>query len=156
MGRFSTGSFDLNDVERIAYTMEDVRKLLCLSESGICRLISKGEFPIVVAVRRKLIPIKPFNHWLSINHPQIYAKCSNNEISKIPIVKKSYSVPEVRRMLGIGKTSSYEFVKSGAVETIRVNQRLRITKSSFDKWFHSQDEKHNELTKKGGVQQWHL
>ena len=152
MGRFITRGFDLNDVEKIAYTMEDIRKILCISESGVCRLLSKSQFPVVVAVRRKLIPIEPFNRWLSINHPQIYAKVVKTDIKRTPSEKKSYSVPEVRRMLGIGKTSSYEFVKSGSVEVIQVNKQLRITKSSFDEWFYSQNKNYYETAKKGGAQ----
>lgn len=55
------------------------------------------------------------------------------------IGKKSYAVPEIKKMLGIGKASSYEFIKAEEIETIVIGNNVRVTKESFDKWFHSGD-----------------
>ncbi len=55
--------------------------------------------------------------------------------------KKSYSVPEIKRMLGmlgVGKTTSYALVKMGCFQTVIVGKHMRILKDSFDNWLASQ------------------
>ena len=48
------------------------------------------------------------------------------------------SVPEMRRMLGLGKTASYWLVKKNYFETIVVAGRMRIMLDSFERWYQSQ------------------
>ena len=52
--------------------------------------------------------------------------------------KKSYSVPEIKRMLSIGKTSAYALVKTGCFQSVIVGKQIRILKESFDDWFSNQ------------------
>ncbi len=52
--------------------------------------------------------------------------------------KKSMSVPEMRRMLGLGKTESYWVVKKNYFETITVAGKMRIMVDSFEKWYAKQ------------------
>lgn len=52
--------------------------------------------------------------------------------------KTSMSVPEMRRMLGLGKTASYWLVKKNYFETIVVAGRMRIMLDSFESWYQSQ------------------
>lgn len=52
--------------------------------------------------------------------------------------RKSYSVPEMKKMLGIGKTSAYALVKTGCFETTVAGGKIRILKDSFHKWLNGQ------------------
>jgi len=52
--------------------------------------------------------------------------------------KKSMSVTEMRRMLGLGKTESYWLVKKNYFETIIIAGRMRVMVDSFEKWYASQ------------------
>lgn len=52
----------------------------------------------------------------------------------IPIEKRTYTVPEIQDILGIGKNSAYSLVKSGAFRTVRISGCIRVSKKSFDKW----------------------
>lgn len=52
--------------------------------------------------------------------------------------KITYSVPEIKRMLGIGKTSAYALVKEGYFEKVEVAGEIRVMKDSFDTWFANQ------------------
>ena len=129
------------DVPKIAYKVKDISKILSISERAASRLLVKQEFPSILAVRQKLVPIAPFNVWLKKNYPK-------KHINELPISpmdlkgKKSYSVPAIRKMLGIGKTGSYELIKSDDFEVVLIGGHIRITKESIDKWFHSQDPLH--------------
>ena len=46
--------------------------------------------------------------------------------------QESFTVPELRKMLGIGKTEAYWLIKHKDILTVRINGRLRIIRSSFD------------------------
>ena len=49
--------------------------------------------------------------------------------------KKSMSVPEMRRLLGLGKTDSYWLVKKNYFETIIVSGKMRVMIDSFENWY---------------------
>lgn len=52
--------------------------------------------------------------------------------------KKSMSVPEMRKMLGLGKTDSYWLIKKNCFETIIVAGKMRVMVDSFEKWYANQ------------------
>lgn len=52
--------------------------------------------------------------------------------------KKSMSVTEMRKLLGIGKTDSYWLVKKGYFETVIIAGKMRIMVDSFEKWYDNQ------------------
>ena len=52
--------------------------------------------------------------------------------------KKSMSVPEMRRILGLRKTESYWLVKKKDFETIVIAGKMRIMIDSFEEWYNSQ------------------
>lgn len=60
----------------------------------------------------------------------------NQTTDEQPIVfeKRTYTVPEIQDILGIGKNSAYSLVKSGAFRTVRIGGSIRISKKSFDMW----------------------
>jgi excisionase family DNA binding protein len=50
------------------------------------------------------------------------------------IGKRSYSVDEIRQILGIGRRQAYELCNSGCFPIIRVGHIIRVSKASFDHW----------------------
>lgn len=52
--------------------------------------------------------------------------------------KTSMSVPEMQKMLGMGKTNSYHLLKKGYFQTIIVGKNIRILVDSFEEWYQSQ------------------
>ena len=55
-----------------------------------------------------------------------------------PIRKTSMSVPEMQKMLGLGKTEAYWLVKKKYFKTVVVGRRMRILLSSFEEWYANQ------------------
>lgn len=51
-----------------------------------------------------------------------------------PAEKRTYSVEEVRAMLGISRRKAYELCGGHEFKVIRVGRILRISKASFDEW----------------------
>lgn len=52
--------------------------------------------------------------------------------------KKSMSVPEMRRILGLGKTESYWLVKKNYFTTVVVAGKMRVMVDSFEEWYANQ------------------
>ena len=52
--------------------------------------------------------------------------------------RTTMSVPEMRRLLGLGKTESYWLVHKKVFETILVNGKMRIRLESFENWYSMQ------------------
>ena len=52
--------------------------------------------------------------------------------------KKSMSVMEMGRMLGLKKTNSYWLIKKGWFETVSVAGKMRVMVDSFEEWYQSQ------------------
>ena len=48
--------------------------------------------------------------------------------------KRTYTVEEIARILGIGRTSAYILVKEGHFKNVRIGNAIRISKRSFDEW----------------------
>ena len=52
--------------------------------------------------------------------------------------KKSISVPELQRILGLKKGAAYWLIKQGHFETVIVGKKMRVILDSFEKWYASQ------------------
>lgn len=51
--------------------------------------------------------------------------------------KKSYSVAEIQRILGISRPTVYGLIKKNEFQSVRMNDGIRIIKASFDAWLDS-------------------
>ena len=66
-----------------------------------------------------------------------------NEVSPykekpVEVMRTTMSVPEMRKLLGLGKTESYWLVHRNHFETILVNGKMRIVLESFEHWYSMQ------------------
>lgn len=55
--------------------------------------------------------------------------------------KRTYTVKEIAKMLGISENAGYAFVKEMKDEfrTVRIGTAIRVSKKSFDKWLDEQE-----------------
>lgn len=60
-----------------------------------------------------------------------------NGASQTAPTKKSYSVAEIQKILGVSRPTAYKLVKQGKFQSVRLNNNIRIIKSSFDDWLNS-------------------
>lgn len=49
--------------------------------------------------------------------------------------KKSISVPEMGRLLGLGKTESYYLVKKNWFKVVTIGGKMRVMADSFEEWY---------------------
>ena len=48
--------------------------------------------------------------------------------------KRIYTVEEIQNILGVGKNTAYNLVKTKAFHSVRIGGNIRISKRSFDAW----------------------
>lgn len=48
--------------------------------------------------------------------------------------KRVYTVNEIQDILGIGRTTAYALVKRNVFHSIRVGQKILISRNSFEEW----------------------
>lgn len=48
--------------------------------------------------------------------------------------RRTYTVEDIARVLGIGRTSAYNLVREGHFKVVRIGNAIRISKKSFDEW----------------------
>lgn len=48
--------------------------------------------------------------------------------------QRTYTVEEIAKILGIGRTSAYNLVKEGHFKIVRIGNAIRVSKKSFDEW----------------------
>ena len=53
--------------------------------------------------------------------------------------KRTYTVEEIAKILGIGRTAAYSLVHSGVFKMVRIGSSIRVSKASFDDWLDKQD-----------------
>lgn len=51
--------------------------------------------------------------------------------------KRTYTVAEICKILGVGRGSVYNLIKEGAFKAVLVDSKYRIIKASFDEWLDS-------------------
>lgn len=65
----------------------------------------------------------------------------NNATQKAAyMLKKTYRVEEIAKILDIGRSSAYELVKQGYFKTVRIGTAIRISRKSFDAWLENHAE----------------
>ena len=53
--------------------------------------------------------------------------------------KKTYTVAEIAKILGVSKGAAYSLVKENTFKSIKIGKSIRINKESFDKWFYRKE-----------------
>lgn len=130
---------ELEKINKMAYSTHEVKEILKLSMRQTYQLLAKKPFPIIIAVKTKLIPIRTFHKWALKNYPNIKLPDFKPKLDILGSDRTSYTVPEIRTMLGMKKTTSYELIKTGVFKTIMIDNHIRVNRESFEDWFHSQD-----------------
>ena len=58
--------------------------------------------------------------------------------------KKSYTVKEIREILGISSSTAAKLIKANMFRSIRVGREVRIPKADFDAWIDNESKELNQ------------
>lgn len=130
-------------LREVSYSPQEIAAMLSVSEDRIYRLIADGQLETFKADSWMRVPRESFERWYSGQNKYLKPE-DRTELNEL--LSNTYSLPEIRRMLGIHRNTVYEIVSresgKGIFEVIIVNNHKRITKESFERWYASQNRYH--------------
>ena len=57
-----------------------------------------------------------------------FSKSMITNTDDLPLV---LTISEISKILGIGKNTAYDLIRSGAIKSVRVGRQIRVSKSAF-------------------------
>lgn len=121
------GDKEKEDIEWDTYSIEEVQKLLKISEDEARKLVKSGLFKTY----------RVGNEYRA-SRKSVEERKKTVEAMLTYQNQKTMSVPDLMRILGLGKTSTYRLVNQCYFKTYVVFGKLRIDVESFEKWYAGQ------------------
>ena len=140
------GSAPGSEIESISYSINDLSKLLNISDDCVYALLKKENIPIIIVSNQKRVKKHIFHKWLS---QQSHYRTPQQREADSKAMKTSLSLPEMCRMICLNRNQSYHLVKSTpALEVIVIGDQKRVTINSFNTWYANQSDyrKFDELS----------
>ena len=135
-----------SELREYSYSIAELAELLGLKESTVYGLIAKGYFDKVETLGKCHITKESFNRWY--DSQDTYLTVDDREKYR-DVLDSTYSLPEVRQMLGIHRNQVYYFVDHGKFDVVMFRNTKRITKESFHRWLNSQTKHKIKVTDAG-------
>ncbi len=110
-----------------SYSSEQIQKMFSLTEDEALKLLKSGLFKVY----------RPGNEYRASKK----SVEENQHIVKTMLIyreKKTISIPDLRRILGLGKTAVYRLVNHQYFKTFVVFGKMRVDVESFEEWYANQ------------------
>ncbi len=116
-----------DDVEWESYSMREIQNLLSVTAEEALKLINSGLFKTYRAGNEYRVSKKSVQE--------------NRKIIKAMLTyqnNKTMTVPDVMRILGLGKTATYRLINQCRFKTYLVFGKMRVDVDSFEEWYAGQ------------------
>lgn len=107
-------------------SVPELQRMLGLKKGAAYWLIKQGHFETVIVGNKMRVMLDSFEEW----------------IAQRAVLETTYSATEVAAMLGVHRNTVYNLIASGLFKTERYNDRPRIDKESFIRWYRGQKRYH--------------
>ena len=117
-------------------SVEELGRILGLKKTGRYWLVHKNLFETTTFLGKIWIRRDSFEEWYA--HQVKYHKVDGEEPGS-ELKKGSYSVRDIAGMFRLHEGTVYELIKREGIETITIDDRMRVPRKAFDRWYASQD-----------------
>lgn len=119
------------------YCVAEIADMLFLHDQSVRDLIEKQGWLTLIVAGRLRVPKKIFDQWYASQHR--YRNRDDRERDKVA-EETSMTVPEMGRLLGLNRYQAWEVYRHAKdqLKLIRVAEKPRITRESFDNWYANQ------------------
>lgn len=141
------GSAPGSEIKSISYSIDDLSKLLNISDDCVYDLLKKEDIPIIIVSNQKRVKKRIFHKWLS---QQSHYRTPQQREADSKAIKASMSMPEMGRIICLNRDQVYHLLKSTPeLEVIVIGDQKRVTIESFNTWYANQSDyrKFDELSK---------
>lgn len=115
-------------------SVPDLKRILGLGKTAAYRLVNQCQFKTYVIFGKLRIDVESFEKWYS---GQFHYKKVSGERPGTDYTE-TIAPTTMAKVLGISKTTAYDFMNNGEVEYIVVNGKRRVIRKSFEEWYASQ------------------
>ena len=116
-------------------SVHEMGDMLGLKKTDRYWLVHKNYFRTETLLGKMRVEIASFEKWYA--NQDWYHKV-NGEAPGKELRLRSYSPKEIQEMLGTDNATVYEILKKNNIETITVNERMRVPTDAFWDWYYSQ------------------
>ena len=116
-------------------SVHEMGDMLGLKKTDRYWLVHKNYFRTETLLGKMRVEIASFEKWYA--NQDWYHKV-NGEAPGTELRLRSYSPKEIQEMLGTDNATVYEILKKNNIETVTMNERLRVPTDAFWDWYHSQ------------------
>ena len=116
-------------------SVHEMGDMLGLKKTDRYWLVHKNYFRTETLLGKMRVEIASFEKWYA--NQDWYHKV-NGEAPGTELRLRSYSPKEIQEMLGTDNATVYEILKKNNIETVTVNERMRVPTDAFWDWYHSQ------------------
>ena len=109
--------------------------LLGLKKTERYWLVHKNVFETKTIIGKMWVDIDSFESWYA--NQLKYRKVTGEEPGE-KIREWTYSIKDISQMLGIVEAGVYDLIKRESIETIVIDDRMRVPKKVFRKWYAGQ------------------
>ena len=117
-------------------SVKEMGDLLGIKKTDRYWLIKKGYFNVITLAGKMWVETESFEKWYTSQVK--YHKVSGDDGEKV-VDKQSYSPKEAANLLGVSEWLIYDLIKSGKLDTVKVDGWMRIPKDGFYAWYGKQD-----------------
>ena len=117
-------------------TVADMGKILGLKKTDRYWLVKKGVFETRLMAGRICVDTASFEKWYA---GQSHYRKVNGEKPGKELSGKFLSAADISRILSISENAAYDLIHTRKLETIVVDNRKRVAREVFDRWYESQD-----------------
>lgn len=115
-------------------SVPDLKRILGLGKTAAYRLVNQCYFKTYVVFGKLRIDVESFEKWYA---GQFHYKKVNGERPGTDHIETICPIT-MAKVLGIPKSTAYDFLNNGEVEFIVVNGKRRVIRKSFEDWYASQ------------------
>ena len=116
-------------------SVREMGDLLGLKKTERYWLIHKNYFETKTAIGKMWVDIASFENWYA--NQLKYRKVTGEEPGQ-KIREWTYSARDISQMLGIVEAGAYDLIKRESIETVIIEDRIRVPKNAFYKWYAGQ------------------
>lgn len=120
---------------RKVISVKEMGDLLGLKKTERYWLVHKNVFETKIIVGKMCVDITSFESWYA--NQLKYKKVTGEEPGE-KIREWTYSIKDISQMLGIVEANVYDLIKRESIETVVIDDRMRIPKKVFRKWYAGQ------------------
>lgn len=126
---------EVNKMPRTSMSVREMGQSLGIKKVESYWLVKKNLFEVRVVAGKMRVMIASFDEWYA---SQFHYKKVNGEPPGSKWTASTLSVSEVAAVLGIAEATVYDVFKKGYFQTLKIDNRTRVDRASFDEWFSSQ------------------